>query len=135
MKPDVEFVATALPAEDNFETIFLQPTEWRVVLHCQLLAGALTWRWRRDMTDSAGSDSDAKMWNKLISCLDDKLQFGLLERVRRVVEYKFEGDTLIVAPGSSEDAAYLRKDSVHQQLTLFAEQSTKVKRVIVRDGQ
>lgn len=85
------------------------------------------------MTDSAGADNNSKMWEKLIAVLDDKLQFGLLERVRRVIQYKFEGDTLIIAPGSKEDGTYLRKDTVLQQLTLFAEQSTKVKKVLIRD--
>jgi hypothetical protein len=87
------------------------------------------------MTDSAGADNNSKLWEKLIAVLDDKLQFGLLERVRRAAQYKFEGDTLIIAPGSKEDSAYLRKESVHQQLSLFAEQSTKVKKVLIRDEQ
>lgn len=84
------------------------------------------------MTESGDSNNNL-LWEKLLLVLDDKLQFGLLERLRRASEFRFEGGTLIIAPGSKEDFSYLSKDTVHQQLSLFAEQATRVTKVLIKD--
>lgn len=72
------------------------------------------------MEPSATKGNSPEKWGKLLEELDDKLQLGLLDRLRRVASYHFEGSTLYIEPGSSEDLVYLEKDSVKQQLTIFA---------------
>lgn len=84
------------------------------------------------MEGSANKGNNPELWNRLLTQLDDKLQFGLLERLRRATSYHFEGDTLYIEPGSADDEGYLTKGSVFQQLQVFAQAATKVERVKLR---
>jgi hypothetical protein len=69
---------------------------------------------------SATKGNSPEKWGKLLTELDEKLQLGLLDRLRRVASYHYEGATLYIEPGSTDDLNYLQKDSVKQQLTIFA---------------
>ncbi len=72
------------------------------------------------MESSAARGNSPEKWGKLLAELDDKLQLGLLNPLRRVNSYHFEGQTLHIEPGTEEDLKYLGKDSVKQQLAIFA---------------
>lgn len=72
------------------------------------------------MEQSASKGNSPEKWNKLLEELDDKLQLGLLDRLRRVTSYHFEGRELFIETSSAEDQQYLEKDSVRQQLSVFA---------------
>lgn len=84
------------------------------------------------MSDGAAKGNNPKMWEKLLNDLDEKLQLGLLDRLRRVEGYHFESDTLFVDASSKEDQGYLTKAVNFQQLSLLAQQSTGVERVVIR---
>ena len=71
-------------------------------------------------------------WNRLLSDLDEKLQLGLLDRLKRVASYHVEDETLFIEPGSPDDAQYLTKDTVFQQLELLAQETVKVERVKIK---
>lgn len=73
--------------------------------------------------------NNPEAWERLLAELDEKLQFGLLERLRRATSYHFEGDELIIEPGSEEDSQYLAKSPVLQQLQVLAQSTTKVEKV------
>ena len=72
------------------------------------------------MEPSAAKGNFPDKWERLLAELDDKLQLGLLDRLRRVTSYHFEDQTLCIEAGSSQDLEYLQKYSVKQQLTIFA---------------
>lgn len=72
------------------------------------------------MEPSASRGNFPDKWNKLLEELDEKLQLGLLDRLRRVTSYHFESTTLYIEPATVEDIAYLEKDSVRQQLSVFS---------------
>jgi hypothetical protein len=72
------------------------------------------------MEPSAAKGNSSEKWEKLLTELDEKLQLGLLDRLRRVTSYHFEDQTLFIVAGSSQDLEYLQKDSVKQQLAIFA---------------
>lgn len=72
------------------------------------------------------------MWEKLLTELDEKLQLGLLDHLKRIASYHFEDDILFVEPGTAEDEKYLTKDSVLQQLELLAQVACKVDRVKIK---
>jgi hypothetical protein len=76
-----------------------------------------------DNSDSKRNNTNVPLieWDKLLTILDDRLQLGLLDRLKRVKEYHVEGNTLVILPGNQEDATYLAKDTVKQQLSLFVE--------------
>ncbi len=85
------------------------------------------------MSDGAAKGNNPKLWEKFLADLDEKLQLGLLDRLRRVKAYHFESDTLFLEAGTPEDDAYLRKGVNFTQLELLAQDSTKVQVVKVRE--
>lgn len=72
------------------------------------------------MESSAARGNSPEKWDKLLAELDDKLQLGLLNPLRRIASYHFEGQTLHLEPGTADDQKYLEKESVRQQLAVFA---------------
>lgn len=78
---------------------------------------------------SSAKGNNPELWQKLLTELDEKLQFGLLEKLQRISSYHFEGDVLFLEPGSPEDEQYLSKSSSFQQLQVFAQGATKVDKV------
>lgn len=83
-----------------------------------------------EATSSKGNNST--LWQKLLDELDEKLQFGLLERLRRISSYHFEDDVLFIEPGTAEDEQYLSKSAVFTQLQIFAQGAVKVDKVKLR---
>ena len=83
------------------------------------------------MTESRGRGNNPDLWDKLLSDLDEKLQLGLLDRLRRAAAYHFESDILFIDPATPEDATYLTKGATLQQLELLAQDATKVREVRV----
>lgn len=73
------------------------------------------------MSASGAKGNAPDKWEKLLVELDEKLQLGLLDRLRRAVTYHLEGGLLQIEPGSPEDAEYLGREPVLQQLRVFAE--------------
>ena len=80
----------------------------------------------------AQKGNDPAKWEKLLTVLDEKLQLGLLDYLRRVTAYHFEDDVLFIEPGSKADEEYLKREGVFQQLNLLAQDAVKVDRVKVR---
>lgn len=69
---------------------------------------------------------------KLLDALDEKLQLGLLDHLRRVTSYHFEGGTLTIEPGEGNDYSYLSKPAVQQQLELFAQDTTAIEKLVLK---
>ncbi len=84
------------------------------------------------MSDGAAKGNNPALWEKFLADLDEKLQLGLLDRLRRVQGYHFESDTLFLEPGSKDDEAYLQKSAQFTQLSLLAQHSTGVSEVKFR---
>lgn len=84
------------------------------------------------MAASSEKGNNAELWGKLLAELDDKLQLGLLDHLKRIASYHFEADVLYVEPGTAEDEKYLTKDSALQQLQLLAQVACKVDRVKIK---
>ena len=84
------------------------------------------------MSDGVAKGNNPKLWDKLLADLDEKLQLGLLDRLRRVQAYHFESEILFLEAGSPDDEAYLKKGSHFTQLCLLAQDSTGVTEVKFR---
>lgn len=84
------------------------------------------------MNASATKGNRPESWQKLLDELDEKLQLGLLDRLRRVSSYHFEEKLLLIEPGNKEDEKYLSKDAVLQQLQVFASGTLNVEKVQIR---
>lgn len=69
------------------------------------------------------------LWQKLLDEVEDKLQLGLLDHLRRVTAYHFEDDLLIIAAGTDQDREYFEKHTTIQTLKLFAEKVAGINRV------
>ena len=76
--------------------------------------------------------NNPERWNKLLDCLDDKLQLGLLNQLRTVASYHFEEDILYIMCSSQEQYDYLKKDAFFQQLELLAQDTIEVDKVKVK---
>jgi hypothetical protein len=81
------------------------------------------------MAESRARGNRAELWDKLLSELDEKLQLGLLDRLRRVSAYHFETEILFIDPSTPEDYNYLSKGPTFQQLELLAQDATKIREV------
>ena len=84
------------------------------------------------MNQSAKRGNDPDRWEKLLVALDEKLQLGLLDRLKRVTSYHFENDILYIEPGDRPDQEYLTKEAFFQQLKLLAEDAIKVDNVKIK---
>lgn len=78
---------------------------------------------------SSAKGNNPELWQKLLDELDEKLQFGLLEKLQRIISYHFEGDVLYIEPFTPEDEQYLSKPSTLAQLQVFAQGATKIEKV------
>lgn len=84
------------------------------------------------MNASSKRGNDPERWESLLAALDEKLQLGLLEHLKRVTSYHFEENILYIECGDLKDQSYLSKDPVLQQLKLLAEDSIKIESVKIR---
>ena len=84
------------------------------------------------MSDGKIKGNNPELWGKLLEDLDEKLQLGLLDKLRRAQGYHFEGQVLFLEAGSEEDQTYLSKPAVFTQLTVLAQESTGVEEVKIR---
>ena len=76
--------------------------------------------------DVSSKGNNPEKWEKLLTALDEKMQFGLLTHLQRVRAYHFENDTLFIEAATPEDEKYLGRDAVLQQLVVFAEDATGI---------
>ena len=82
-----------------------------------------------DIHPSCKRGNNQEGWAKLLAELDEKMQLGLLDRLRRIKSYHFEESTLTIETDNPEDLSYLAKPVTHQQLELFAQEVCKVEKV------
>lgn len=81
------------------------------------------------MDDSKVRGNNPELWERLLAELDEKLQLGLLDRLRRVGAYHFETDILFIDPATADDASYLNKGHTLQQLELYAQDAARIREV------
>jgi hypothetical protein len=81
------------------------------------------------MSEATGKGNNPELWNKLLADLDEKLQLGLLDKLKRCRAYQFEGETLIIEAATEIDEQYLTKAAVWQQLAVLAEDATGVREI------
>jgi hypothetical protein len=84
------------------------------------------------VAQAANKGNNPVLWSKLIEHLDERLQLGLLDKVKKATHYHFEEDTLIVEVGTVQDEQYLTKDVVFQQFTLLAQDATGITNLVIR---
>ena len=84
------------------------------------------------MSDASAKGNNQQLWDKLLVELDEKLQLGLLDKLRRVQGYHFEEQILFIEPASNEDHSYLSKGATLQHLELLAQDATGVREVRIR---
>ena len=84
------------------------------------------------MNPSAKRGNNPDRWDLLLAALDEKLQLGLLDRLKRINSYHFEAEVLYIEPGDAKDQEYLMRESAVQQLKLLAEDSIKVENVKIK---
>ncbi len=84
------------------------------------------------MSERTEKGNNPSLWQKLLDELDEKLQLGLLDRLKRVKAYHFESDLLFIELGTEEDEAYFRKGGAFQHLELIAQDATGVRELRLR---
>jgi hypothetical protein len=82
------------------------------------------------MNTAKGNNPD--LWERLLQALDEKLQLGLLDHLRRVKAYHFESQTLLLDPGTQEIEDYLKREGILQTLKIFAQDSIRIEEVQVK---
>lgn len=85
--------------------------------------------------NSSSKGNRPEEWQKLLDTLDEKLQFGLLDHLRRVESYHIEEEVLFIVPGSAKDEEYLRRSGTLQHLELLAQDSIHIERVKIRSAE
>ena len=84
------------------------------------------------MNPSAKRGNNPERWDRLLADLDDKLQLGLLEHLKRVTSYHFEEDILYIEAADLKDQEYLLREGVITQLKLLAEASIRTDNVKIK---
>ncbi len=84
------------------------------------------------MSNGGAKGNNPELWEKLLADLDEKLQLGLLDKLRRIQGYHFEGDVLFLEAGSDEDSAYLSKPATFQHLEVLAQDATGVRELRIK---
>jgi len=73
--------------------------------------------------------NNPERWDKLLQVLDEKLQLGLLDHLRKVEVYHFEENILFIQPSTNESLEYLKKDTVLKQLEVLAQDAINVDKI------
>lgn len=82
--------------------------------------------------NSTSKGNNPALWEKLLEGLDEKLQLGLLDKLRRISTYHFEEETLFIQAGTPEDEEYLKKETVLHQLELLTQDIVKIEKVKIK---
>jgi hypothetical protein len=73
------------------------------------------------MSDTQTKGNDPQRWERLLEFLDDKLQFGVLDNLRKVSTYHFEDKVLYLEVENPEVERYFSKEPFLQQLTILCQ--------------
>ena len=87
------------------------------------------------MSDGNAKGNNPERWEKLLMALDEKLQLGLLDRLRRVKTYNFEDNILTIEPNSADDNEYLSKEPFFHQLEILAKDALGVDGVRIKQQE
>ncbi len=85
------------------------------------------------MSQASAKGNNPELWDRLLAELDDKLQLGLLDRMKRVKAYHFESGILFIELGNAEDEGYFKKGGALQHLELIAQDATGVRELRLRE--
>ena len=72
-------------------------------------------------------------WEQLIDYLGEKLQLGLLEKLRRVNCYQFEGEVLTIEPNNTKDKEFFKQSIIKTQIEMYLQDSKTGSHFIVID--
>lgn len=81
------------------------------------------------MHPSSSKGNNPELWNKLLEELDERLQLGLLDYLKRIASYHFEDQTLTIQAASEDDFTYLSRSAVSTQLKIFAEEIAGIEKI------
>ncbi len=87
------------------------------------------------MHPSSKRGNNPELWNKLLDILDDKLQLGLLDHLKRIASYHFEDSTLTVQPENAKDLEYLSRAAVKQQLEVYTGEAGNFTKVVIKNPE
>lgn len=82
---------------------------------------------------SAKRGNNPELWCKFLTVLDERLQLGLLEHLKRVASYHFEAETLYLKTDSDPDYQYLSKPAVVQQIEILATDILHIGKVVIEE--
>lgn len=83
------------------------------------------------MNEPLPKGNNPERWRRLLDSLDEKLQFGLLDQLKKVASYHFEEQSLYLGASTLAQAEYLKQAPVLQQIQLLAQDVVQIERVIV----
>lgn len=85
------------------------------------------------MHPSTQKGNSPEAWNGLLEGLDQKLQLGLLDHLKRVSSYHFEDNILTIEMAKESDFEYLTRSAVLQQLQIFVKDITGIEKTEVKE--
>lgn len=87
------------------------------------------------MHSSCQRGNDSNSWNSILEVLDEKLQLGLLDHLKRITSYHFEDSTLTIEAGNQVDFAYLSRAEMFHQLEIFVKDRCKVDKILITEPE
>ena len=81
------------------------------------------------MNPSSKKGNNPERWEALLEVLDEKLQLGLLDQLKKISSYHFEADVLFLVPGDEENHEYLSNTTNLQHLEILAQEAVNIERV------
>lgn len=82
------------------------------------------------MTNKTGLPRD--IWNLILAEIDEKMQFGLLEQARAVLDIQIDGEELVLFSDSEECQQFFSQRGNQQRLLIMARPIVDLERVSVK---
>ena len=76
--------------------------------------------------------SAQRTWNQILEILDEKLQYGLLEQARAVVDVKITGGELTLFVGNSESKEFFQAEVNQHRLMIMSRSVFNIEKITVQ---
>jgi hypothetical protein len=79
----------------------------------------------------SSEDTECVPWTKVVQSLEDKLQFGFLEKARQVTRAEIKGSTLVLYVSDPDIAEFFQADVNQQRLMIFSRDVVAIEEIEV----
>ena len=84
------------------------------------------------MKRPSGNKSPRDIWESILSEMDEKMQFGLLEQARNVIDIQIDGEELVLLVESDAAAAFFEIPGNQTRLLIMARPIVQLEKIVIK---